>query len=103
MKKTVYTLTMLLLVTLGFQSCEDLEVVDAPNFEVAFNATAKVGEPVEFTVNNAPNFLYFYAGDFEHQYKYRDRTNADGTVIWRICPNFGHGALSCRRAAMTLA
>ena len=80
MKKTVYTLTMLLLVTLGFQSCEDLEVVDAPNFEVAFNATAKVGEPVEFTVNNAPNFLYFYAGDFEHQYKYRDRTNADGTV-----------------------
>ncbi|WP_034040930.1 DUF5017 domain-containing protein [Wocania ichthyoenteri] len=80
MKKTVYILTMLLLVTLGFQSCEDLEEVNAPNFEVTFNATAKVGEPVQFTVNNAPNFLYFYAGDFQHQYKFRDRTNADGTV-----------------------
>ncbi|MDO5980170.1 DUF5017 domain-containing protein [Flavivirga spongiicola] len=80
MKKIVYSLTMLLLVTLGFQSCEDLEEVDAPSFEIAFNTNAKVGEPVEFKIKNAPNFLYFFAGDFEHQYKFRDRTNAEGTV-----------------------
>ncbi|WOD42872.1 DUF5017 domain-containing protein [Hwangdonia lutea] len=80
MKKSIYLLTMLLFVILGIQSCEDLEVVEVPSFEVVFDATAKVGEPVEFKVNNAPNFLYFYAGDFEHQYKYRDRTNAEGTV-----------------------
>ncbi|WP_418603594.1 DUF5017 domain-containing protein [Hwangdonia sp.] len=71
---------MLFFVIFGIQSCEDLETVDVPNFEVVFNDNAKVGEPVEFKVNNAPNFLYFYAGDFEHQYKYRDRTNAEGTV-----------------------
>lgn len=80
MKKTVYILTIVLLVSLAFQSCEDLEEVDAPNFEVAFNTTAKVGEPVEFNVKNAPNFLNFYAGDFQHQYKHRNRTNAEGTV-----------------------
>ncbi|MFD1616293.1 DUF5017 domain-containing protein [Gelatiniphilus marinus] len=80
MKKAVYVLTMLLLISFTFQSCEDQEEVTAPDFEVTFNTTVKVGEPVEFKVINAPNFLYFYAGDFEHQYKYRDRTNAEGTV-----------------------
>ena len=80
MKKIVYVLSILLLVTCVFQSCEDLEEVDAPNFEIAFNATAKVGEPVLFNVNNTPDFLYFYAGDFGHQYKFKDRTNAEGAV-----------------------
>lgn len=80
MKKIIYVLSILLLVAFVFQSCEDLEEVDAPNFEIAFNATAKVGEPVVFNVNNAPNFLYFYAGDFQHQFKFKDRTNADGAV-----------------------
>lgn len=79
MKKTVYILTMLLLVTFVFQSCEDLEAVDTPNFEVSFDSTAKVGEPILFSVSNAPNFLNFYSGEFGHEYKNRDRTKAEGS------------------------
>lgn len=80
MKKIIYALSSLFAVVLVFLSCEDYEAVDTPDFEISFNTTAKVGEPVEFKVNNAPNFLYFYAGDFQHEYKHRNRTNADGTV-----------------------
>lgn len=80
MKKTVYVLSIQLLLTVMFQSCEDLETVEVPNFDVAYNATVQKGEPVEFMINNAPDFLNFYAGDFGHQYKFKDRTNAEGTV-----------------------
>ncbi len=80
MKKIKYLFAAFLLSALVFQSCEDLEEVEVPDFSINYNLKAKVGEPVEFKVENAPNFLYFYAGDFEHQYKYKDRTNAEGTV-----------------------
>lgn len=80
MKKTKYLFAAFLLFALVFQSCEDLEEVETPDFSISYNLKAKVGEPVEFTVKNTPHFLYFYAGDFEHQYKYRNRTNAEGTV-----------------------
>lgn len=78
MKKTVYILSMLFLVTLVFQSCEDLEEVEVPNFEVAFNKTAKVGETITFTMNNAPDFLSFYSGEFGHEYKNNNRFKAEG-------------------------
>lgn len=78
MKKTVYILTMLLTVTFVFQSCEDQEAVDVPNFDVAFSSTVKVGEPVEFMVSNSPNFLSFYSGEFGHEYKNRERAKAEG-------------------------
>ena len=78
MKKTVYSLTMLLLVTFMFQSCEDQEAVDTPNFEVAFNPTVKAGEPVVFTVNNAPNFLNFFSGEYGHEIKNSERLKAEG-------------------------
>ena len=78
MKKVVYIWSMLLLVTFVFQSCEDLETVDAPNFDVAFNATAKVGEPITFSVTNAPNFLNFYSGEYGREFKNSDRYNAEG-------------------------
>lgn len=78
MKKTVYIVTMLLLVTVVFLSCEDQQEVDVPDFDIAFNPTAKVGEPVVFTVTGAPNFLNFYSGEFSHEYKNSDRLNADG-------------------------
>ena len=80
MKKIKYLFAAFLLSAFVFQSCEDLEEVEDPDFNVSFNIKAKVGEPVEFKVENAPNFLYFFAGDFEHQYKYKDRTNAEGKV-----------------------
>ncbi|MBJ7882995.1 DUF5017 domain-containing protein [Gelidibacter salicanalis] len=78
MKKVVYIWTMLLLVTLVFQSCEDLEAVDTPDFSVVFNTTAKVGEPVEFTITDAPNFLNFYSGEYGHEFKNSERYKADG-------------------------
>lgn len=80
MKKIKYLFSTLLIFSLIFQSCEDIEDVEQPDFKISFNKTVKVGEPVEFSVENAPNFLYFYAGDFGHEYKYKDRTNAEGTV-----------------------
>ncbi|WP_291864875.1 DUF5017 domain-containing protein [Maribacter sp.] len=80
MKKQLYIYSTLLIVAFIFHSCEDLEVVEEPDFEVAFNTTVKVGEPVNFKINNAPDFLYFYSGDFQHQYKFKDRTKAKGKV-----------------------
>ncbi|MBJ6368077.1 DUF5017 domain-containing protein [Snuella sedimenti] len=81
MKSIKYILTVISLSVVVLQSCEDYETVDQPDFEVTVvTQTAKVGEPVEFVVNNAPNFLNFYSGEFEHQYKHRNRTNAEGTV-----------------------
>lgn len=80
MKFSIYKWSVLLLSILVVQSCDDLEEVAVPNFEVAFNATAKVNEPVVFSVQNAPNFLSFYSGDFGHQYIYKDRTNAEDPV-----------------------
>lgn len=69
---------MLFLITLGFQSCDDLEEVDSPDFNVAFNTTAKVGEPIDFAVTDAPNFLNFYSGEYGHEYKNSDRLKAEG-------------------------
>jgi hypothetical protein len=97
MKKISY----LFLIVFTFLSCEDQETVDTPDFEISFNETAKVGEPIRFDVQNTPNFLNFYAGDFGHQYKYKDRTNAEGIVTmsflnsqkWGLGPN-KEGALS---------
>ncbi|GAA4304585.1 DUF5017 domain-containing protein [Aestuariibaculum suncheonense] len=63
------------------QSCDNAEEVSSPNFTVTPNSLeVKAGDPVIFTVDNAPDFLRFYSGEFGHQYKYRDRTNAEGTV-----------------------
>ena len=81
MKSIKYILTVISLSALVLQSCEDYETVDQPDFEVTVvTQTAKAGEPVEFVVSKAPNFLNFYSGEFEHQYKHRNRTNAEGTV-----------------------
>ena len=81
MKKVLYIYMSILLLAITFQSCDDQEEVDAPDFKVQLTSkTVKVGEEVEFEVENAPNFLYFYAGDFGHKYKFKDRTNAEGNV-----------------------
>lgn len=69
---------MLLLLSLAFQSCDDIEEVQNPNFNVTFNQTAKVGVPITFTVNNAPNFLNFYSGEDGSKYKFKERVKAEG-------------------------
>lgn len=77
-KKIIVSLPILALV---FTSCEDFEEVSEPNFDITVsNKTVTVGEEVEFVINNAPNFLSFYSGEFGNEYQYRERTNIDGTV-----------------------
>ncbi|WP_242204240.1 DUF5017 domain-containing protein [Aestuariivivens insulae] len=81
MKNVKYILAGIMLVTILFQSCEDLNDVETPDFNVTYtNQTIKAGEPIEFKVENAPNFLNFYSGEFSHEYKYRERTKAEGTI-----------------------
>src|SRR5690606_16103012 len=81
MKNLKIILMFLAFLTILVQGCEDAETVSVPNFTVTpVTEIIKVGEPIEFQVNNAPNFLRFYSGEFGHQYKYKDRTNAEGTV-----------------------
>ena len=73
----------------AFASCsKDLtEGLDDVNVGVATDAglqysgviSAKKGQPVEFVINGAPDFVTFYSGEAGHQYAYRERTslNAD--------------------------
>ena len=80
MKNIKIIFTFLLLFTMILQSCEDIEEVNVPNFEVIPSTlTAKVGVPIEFNISNSPDFLNFYSGEFGHEYKNRDRTKAEGT------------------------
>lgn len=93
MNQSIYTVIMLLFVTVGFQSCEDQEEVMQPNFDLAFNTTAKVGEPIVFSVDNAPNFLSFFSGEFGSEYKNRARIKADGefSLSFETSRNFQDG------------
>lgn len=81
MKNVKILISSLTFLVLIIQSCEDPEQVKEPSFEVTpFSLSATVGEPVEFMVEKAPDFLMFYSGELGHQYKYRNRTNAEGIV-----------------------
>ncbi|MBD0831639.1 DUF5017 domain-containing protein [Aestuariibaculum sediminum] len=81
MKSFNIIVVFLIVATSLIQSCDNLEEVSTPEFKVILNSLeVKAGEPVMFTVSNAPDFLKFYSGEFGHQYKYKDRTNAEGTV-----------------------
>ncbi|MCT4601433.1 MAG: DUF5017 domain-containing protein [Marinifilum sp.] len=81
MKTITYLLMPLLLLVTFFQSCEDLEEVQEPDFNISVvSKNLKVGEPIEFQIKNAPNFLLFYPGEFGYEYKHRNRTNAEGAV-----------------------
>ncbi len=94
MKKIKYLLIPFLLTVLIFQSCDNLEEVDEPNFSFTPVTTkAKAGEPVEFTINNAPNFLSFFSGEFGSEYKNRNRTKADGnfTLSFETSRNYQDG------------
>lgn len=93
--KKVHSLILAIIFLAGFlQSCDDLEEVTKPNFNINFPASVKVGEPVTFTVENTPDFLLFYAGDFGREYKHRNRVNADGTVTmsFKNAQKWGLGA-----------
>jgi hypothetical protein len=61
-------------------SCKK-ENVDTPSFEVtAGAATYKAGDTVEFRFSGDPDVISFYSGESGSQYKYSNRTTADGTA-----------------------
>jgi hypothetical protein len=63
MKNKIYT--ALLLFAIVFQSCENTEEVETPNFTVSYEMVAKAGEPIEFSIGNAPQFLSFFSGEYQ--------------------------------------
>ena len=94
MKKIKYFLIPFLLLVFIIQSCDNLEEVEEPNFSFTpVSTTVKAGEPVEFTISNAPNFLSFFSGEFGSEYKNRDRTKAEGkfTLSFETSRNFQDG------------
>jgi len=81
MKNVKILISSMFLLALIIHGCEDPEQVKEPSFEVTpVSLSATVGESVEFMVENTPDFLMFYSGEFSHQYKHRERTNAEGVV-----------------------
>ena len=76
-----------------FAACENTEEVLTPNFSVSVNQPIKVGEEVTFTIENTPDFLVFYSGEFGKEYIHRKRTNAEGTVnmSFEAAQNFQNG------------
>lgn len=56
MKNQKYLFWIILLFIIVFQSCEDSEVVETPNFTISYDMQAKAGEPVEFSIVNSPQF-----------------------------------------------
>lgn len=94
MKNLKLILASLFLSTLIFQSCEDFETVTAPSFLVTpVTVNAKAGEIVEFKVENAPNYLTFYSGEFGQEYKNRNRVKAEGTytLSFETARNYQNG------------
>ena len=80
MKKQIYFYITFISLLFIIQGCQDFEEIETPDFNVIIPTQVKVGEPVNFKIENAPNFVKFYAGDLNHKYIYRDRFNAEGTV-----------------------
>ena len=92
MKNKIYT--ALLLFAIVFQSCENTEEVETPNFTVSYEMDAKAGEPIEFSIGNAPQFLSFFSGEFGKEYKNRNRTKATGdfTVSFETSRHYQDGS-----------
>lgn len=94
MKNIKILISNIFLLAFIFYGCENPETVKEPNFEVTpVSLSATVGEPVEFMVKNAPDFLMFYSGELGHQYKFRERTKAEGIVSmsFKNAQKFGLG------------
>lgn len=83
-----YKIYTILLSALALTSCnkemtKGLEDVDV-NVTLGDNVTmegqivtVKKGEPVQFNISGAPDFVTFYSGELGHQYIYRDRFETD--------------------------
>lgn len=79
-----YKLYFILLSVLTLASCnkemtkglEDVSVSVTPGENITVEGlvvTVKRGQPVEFNIAGAPDFVTFYSGELGHQYAFRDR------------------------------
>ena len=60
------------------EGLDDVSVGVTTNENVVYDGMivkAKKGQPVEFVINGAPDFVTFYSGELGHQYAYHDRTS----------------------------
>jgi hypothetical protein len=61
-------------------SCKDTDV-EAPKFDVTTDKTEyKVGEAVNFKLSGNPDVVSFYSGENGKEYRFKDRTTANGKV-----------------------
>lgn len=59
-------------------SCQELEKVDNPKLEVSTDKkTYKVGEPILFKFDKAPDFVTFYSGTIGNDYSYKTTSRVD--------------------------
>lgn len=83
-----YKLYTILLSALAFASCnkemtkglEDVEVNVTLGENVTMEGqvvTVRKGQPVQFNISGAPDFVTFYSGELGHQYIYRNRVETD--------------------------
>lgn len=62
-------------------SCRD-DDVDTPHFEVSVDKTEyKAGDSIVFTFDGDPDIITFYSGESGHEYRYKDRTFAEGAQV----------------------
>ncbi len=66
--------------TLIFFSCEKLENVDVPQFDVTTEKlTYKVGESINFAFNGDPDLISMYSGEVGNDYEYRKGRHISST------------------------
>lgn len=76
------------LLSLGVISCDD-KVESANSFAVSTEKqTYKVGEPITFNFNGNPDYITFYSGEPNNEYKHRFRTEIDPEDIEALTLTF---------------
>ena len=76
------------LLSIGVISCDD-KVESANSFAVSTEKqTYKVGEPVTFNFKGNPDYITFYSGEPNSEYKYRFRTEIDPEDIEALTLTF---------------
>lgn len=94
MKNIKQIIASVLLLSVVLLSCEAFEEVEKPSFNVTVSHTAVVGEAVEFTIEDAPDFLSYYSGEFGSEYQYRERTKLEEgkfTLSFETSRNYQNG------------
>lgn len=94
----LYKLFSVCIAGIFFGSCENVLTEDAslninvkPNSDISVSGdviTVKKGTPVEFQISGDPNFITFFSGEPNHQFRYKDRVTVDEADIESSKINF---------------